>query len=186
MSRLAPLNLDDLSPELKEAMQKAEELLGFMPNDALIMARDPQLVAAFGGLVSAVYRPGRVDPGLKRLIGLVTSSASGCQYCVGHTAFTGKAHGVSEEKLADVWAFETSDLYAEDERTALRVALHAGQSPNGVTDDMFVQLKEHFDEDSVVEIVAVIAMFGFLNRWNSTFSTDLEADPARAAEAIRR
>lgn len=184
MSRLTPLPPSALSEELQDAMQKAEDLLGFMPNDALIMARDPELVAAFGNLVSSIYRPGSVDAGLKRLIGLMTSSAAGCQYCVGHTAFTGRAHGVSEAKLADVWEFETSDHYTEAERTALRVAMHAGQVPNGVTDEMFAELKRHFDEKAIVEIVSVIAMFGFLNRWNSTFATDIESAPAAAAGAI--
>ena len=69
---------------------------------------------------------------------------------------------------------------------ALRVAMHAGQSPNGVTDAMFAELQQHFDDDAVVEIVAVIAMFGFLNRWNSTLKTDLESAPAEASKIIRR
>lgn len=39
------------------------------------------------------------------------------------------------------------------------------------------QLREHFDDDQVVEIVAVIANFGFLNRWNGTMATQLERSP---------
>ena len=180
MSRIAPLHVDDLPANQKAIVQSAEELLGFAANDALIMARNPALADGLGALVSAVYAPGNVDAGLKRLVGLVTSAAAGCQYCMGHTAFTSQRHGVGEDKLAAVWDFETSDLFSESERAALRIALLAGRTPNGVTDEAWADLAEHFDEDAQLEIVAVIAMFGFLNRWNSTLATDLESLPSAA------
>ena len=180
MSRIPPLHIDDLPKEQRAAVEHAEDMMGFVANDALIMARNPDLADALGTLVGAVYAPGNVDPGLKRLVGLVTSSAAGCRYCMGHTAFTSQPHGIDEDKLAAVWEFETSELFSESERSALRVALLAGQTPNGVTDSAWAELAEHFDEDAQLEIVAVIAMFGFLNRWNSTLATDLESLPSAA------
>jgi hypothetical protein len=54
--------------------------------------------------------------------------------------------------------------------------------PNAVTDEMFLELKKHWSEDEIVEIVGVIAMFGFLNRWNDTFATPLEEHPAEFGE----
>ncbi|MGI9236899.1 MAG: carboxymuconolactone decarboxylase family protein [Woeseiaceae bacterium] len=186
MSRIKPLNIDELPDDIRAAVDRAEALMGFVSNDTLTMARNPQLMAAFGALVAAVYAPGKVDPGLKRLIGLVTSSAAGCQYCMGHTAFTSQAQGVDEAKIAAVWDFERSDLFDDAERTALRVALLAGQTPNNVTDQAFAELGEHYDEDAQLEIVSVIAMFGFLNRWNSTLATELESLPKAALDATRR
>jgi len=185
MSRISPLHIDDLPKNQRAAVEHAEELLGFVANDALIMARNPILADALGALVAAVYTPGNVDPGLKRLIGLVTSSAAGCRYCMGHTAFTSQRHGVDEDKLAAVWEFETSERFSASERAALRVALLAGQTPNGVGDADWAELAEHFDEDAQLEIVAVIAMFGFLNRWNSTLATDLESLPSAALRDAR-
>jgi hypothetical protein len=38
-------------------------------------------------------------------------------------------------------------------------------------------LAPHFDEDQIVELVAVISLFGWLNRWNDTMATDLEDEP---------
>jgi len=49
--------------------------------------------------------------------------------------------------------------------------------PNGVSDQDFAALKPHFDEDQIVDIVAVISGFGFLNRWNDTLATPLEDTP---------
>ncbi len=180
MTRIDVPRLEDLPPQQQEAIRRAEELMGFTANDALVMARNPELMRAFARLVAVIYGPGRIGPDLKRLIGLMTSSAAGCSYCVGHTAYGSRKQGVTAEKLAAVWEFESNPLFSAAEKAALRVAMHAGQSPNGVTDSMFDELSTHYDEDACLEIVAVIAMFGFLNRWNSTLATDLETLPAAA------
>ena len=75
------------------------------------------------------------------------------------------------------------DLDAE--RAALRLALHGAMAPSQATPEHFDELFKYFDEDQAVEIVASIALFGFLNRWNDTMATDLEALPSEvAAETI--
>lgn len=178
MSRLPPLPIEKLPEAQRQAVRRAEALMGFVANDVLIMARNPALMEAFGALVGAVYAPGKIDPGLKRLIGLVTSSAAGCRYCTGHTAFASRRHGIDAARLDAVWTFRDSSLFTDAEKAALELALHAGQVPNGVTNEMFAALGRYYDEDAQLEIVAVIAMFGFLNRWNSTLATELESAPA--------
>lgn len=154
--------------------------MGFTANDVLVMARSPALMHSFAGLVNAVYAPGGIDDALKRMLALMTSSAAGCRYCMGHTAMSSAEQGVADDKLAAIWEFETSELFTAAEKSALRVALHAGQSPSGVSDSMFDELRQHFDDGQQLEIVAVISLFGFLNRWNATLATELEALPARA------
>ena len=180
MSRIPPAKPKQLADSEQEALARAERLMGFSANDALVMARNPRLMHAFSQLVGAVYATGEVPDTLKRMVGLMTSSAAGCRYCVGHTTLSSGEQGVDDEKLAAIWEFESSDLFSDAERAALRVALHAGQSPNGVTDEMFAELARYYGAEAQLEIVAVIAMFGFLNRWNSTLATELEDKPAAA------
>ncbi len=55
--------------------------------------------------------------------------------------------------------------------------------PNAVTDEMFEELRKHWTEEQIVEIVGLIALFGFLNRWNDTMATTLEE---RAVEVATR
>jgi len=184
MSRLEPLPIEALPDGQRRSIERAAEMMGFVANDALTMARNPALTDAFSGLVGAVYATGKVDSGLKRLVGMMTSAAAGCVYCTGHTAFTSQRHGIVAAKLEAVWHFETSDQFTDAERAALRVAMHAGQIPNSVTDDMFEELGRYFDEDAQLEIVAVIAMFGFLNRWNSTLNTELEVAPRAVLDEV--
>ena len=179
MARLDPLNVDDLNPESRVLIEAVGNMMGFTPNDALIMARSPDLMKAVSYLVSVIYSRGRVDPGLKRLIGHITSTAAGCVYCQAHTAHGASRLGVDPLKLEKVWEYQTSELFTEAEKAALRVAQGAGLSPSGVTNFDFRQLKQFYDEDEIIEIVSVIALFGFLNRWNATLATDLEEEPAK-------
>lgn len=182
MSRIEPLTIAELTPAMQAIMKQAESNMGFTPNDALIMVRMEGLMPAMSGMVSAIYRPGKVSMELKRLVALVSSSAAGCQYCTAHNAHGAGMAGVDSAKLAAVWEFRTSPLFSEAERAALTVAASSAQSPNAVTDGEFAELKRHYTSEEALEIVAVLCLFAFLNRWNHTLATELEASPLQFAE----
>ena len=177
MTRLAPLALEDLSPELQEQMAYGLETMGFTANDGLTMARLPGLLPALGSLVRATYTEGTVPLDLKKLIALVTSSASGCVYCQTHTAHGAWREGVDPAKIDAVWEYETSDLFSDAERAALRVAQGGGLAPVGCTDEDFDVLRQFYNDDQIAEIVGVIATFGFLNKWNAVVATEIEDKP---------
>jgi len=180
--RLAPLPVGH-APELKESFEFSRKSLGFVPNSMLIMQRKPKLVKAFSQLSQAIWDPNsEVDRGFKRLVGHVASRAAGCAYCMAHTAEGSLHYGIEERKLAAVWEYRTSPLFTEAERIALDFALAAASVPNDVTDEMFAEMRKHWSENQIVEIAAVVAYFGFLNRWNDTMGTPLEPEPIAAGE----
>jgi uncharacterized peroxidase-related enzyme len=185
MSRLQPLP-PETTPELKAHFDFFLSTLGFTPNSVLTMQRKPKLVQAFAQLNAAVMDPaGEVDLGFRRLIGHLASKASGCLYCQAHTLLGAHNFGVSEEKLADVWNYTSSPHFSERERVALDFALAAAAQPNQVTDELFARLRAHWSETEIVEILGVVAMFGFLNRWNDSMATPLEPVPTEiAARAV--
>jgi uncharacterized peroxidase-related enzyme len=177
MPRLDPLPLSDLPEDLRTVVAAAEAYMGFVANDALTMARHPQMLRTALPFMRSIYGEGAVSFELKRLVAMMSSWAAGCQYCIAHTAHGAARLGMAEEKLAALAEFETSPLFGAAERAALRLARGGGQSPCAVTDDEFAELRAHFSEAQIVELVGVIALFGFLNRWNAIFATDLEASP---------
>ena len=184
MMRLRPIAIGDLDQDTRAMIEKAEDLMGFVPNDALVMARNPALTRAMWGLVAAVYGPGKVENGLKRLVGEAASKAAGCVYCSAHAAHGAREHGVAQEKIDAVWSFEDSPLFTDAERAAINLAMKAGVVPNETEDADFDRLRAHFSDDEIVEIVAVISMFGFLNRWNSTLDTALEPVPMASVDSL--
>ena len=157
--------------------------LGFVPNSMLILQRKPKIARALAQLTASIWEPGaEVDRGFKRLVAHVASRAAGCQYCMAHTAGGALHFGIDEQRLAAVWEFRASALFSEGEKVALDFALAAASVPNGVTDEMFAAMLKHWSESQIVEIVAVIATFGFLNRWNDTMGTPLEDEPTAVGE----
>jgi uncharacterized peroxidase-related enzyme len=171
------------SPELEETFARFRQALGFVPNSMLILQRKPKLVKAMAQLTAAVWEPdGEVERSFKRLVAHVASRAAGCQYCMAHTAGGALLFGVEAGKVADIWDFRTSPRYSEKERVALDFAIAAASVPNGVTDEMFAEMRKHWSENQIVEITAVVAVFGFLNRWNDTMGTPLEEEPLTVGE----
>jgi len=184
MPRLDPPDEETLA-EIQPAIDAAAEMMGFVPNSLLLMARTPAVAKAFGALAAAVFSPenSSIDGELKLLVAHIASSAAGCSYCRTHTAHVASERGAAIERIEHAWEFETSDLFTEAERAALTLARDAALIPNAATDQHFHKLLEHYSPQQITEIVSVIAMYGFLNRWNDTLATELEASPLAFGEA---
>jgi uncharacterized peroxidase-related enzyme len=183
MAHMDPLPFDSVPEDIQERFTHYKETRGFTPNSIQTMARRPEIVRAFMQLNKVVLYEGTVSEELKMLVSLIASQAAGCRYCQAHMANLSKIYEASEEKISKVWEFETSDIFSDAERAALRVAMYGAMAPSQATQEHFDELYKHFDEGQVVEIVASIALFGFLNRWNDTMATELEELPAQVADA---
>jgi uncharacterized peroxidase-related enzyme len=181
MGRIDPLPREAL-PQYEELWDTTDEFMGVLPNSLLTMAKKPELFERFMEWSFVVLRPDEVDAGLKQLVAMLASTAQGCRYCQAHTANHAKTLEVDDAKIAAAYEFDTSPLFTDAERAALRVAWHGGMNPNQVSDEDFAALRKHFSEEQCIEIVAVIAFFGHMNRWNDTMATTLEAAPRAYAE----
>ena len=181
MALISPLSRKEL-PEQEELFKLIEAVMGFVPNSMLTMAHRPEILQSFAVMAGAINAPGTIGNDLKRLIAEVSSKAAGCQYCVAHTAHQAERSGVPAEKLAAVWSFETSDIFSDAEKAALTLALKSSQVPSLADEADMDALRQHFTDGEIVEIVGVIALFGFLNRWNAAMATTLEDDPRAHAE----
>ena len=99
-----------------------------------------------------------------------------------HNAGGSLQQGIDADKLAAVWEYRSSPHFSEAERAAIELAIAAGAQPNEVSDEMFDRMKQHWTDGQIVEIVSLISYFGFLNRFNDTMATPLEAEPTAIAE----
>jgi len=182
MAVIRALEEEELDQDLREELQFFKGPLGVIPNSVRTMARRPDIARAFTGLNMAVMADyGAVTPEFKRLIGYVASYASGCMYCQAHMILASERFGASEERLNDVWNFEESPHFSDAEKAALAFAHAAAQVPNGVDDAIAERLRAHWPEAAIAEIMAVVALFGFLNRWNDSMGSALEDLPVSAA-----
>ncbi len=183
--------MNRVTPLTTEALMEAAPFLAPMveagitiPTSFHVLGRRPKVLEAFQPFFGSIMREGDVPAGLKQLIAHVVSRSAGCLYCQAHTGhFAHTLAGETYDRVEAVWAFETSELFSEAERAALRVARDSGVVPNANTDDQFAELAKHWSESEIVEIVSVISMFGFLNRFNDTLANELEPDAVEFSDA---
>ena len=183
MAVVRPLEEDGLDPSLRDEVQFFKGPLGVIPNSVRTMAHRPEIARAFTNLNIAVMADyGAVTPEIKRLIGYVSSFASGCMYCQAHMILASERFGASEERLGDVWRFEESSAFTEAEKAALAFAQAATAVPNAVDEAVSERLRRHWPDEAVVEIMAVVSLFGYLNRWNDSMGSSLEDLPRSKGE----
>ncbi len=183
MPHLRPVPLAEVPDvDIRERFEHYKSTRGFTPNSIMTMVRRPNIVRAFMALNQAVLYEGTVPTETKMLVSLASSYAAGCRYCQSHMANLSSLYRASDEKIAALWDFERSELFNDAERAAISLALKAGTLPNEASEADFDELKKHYDEGQIVEIVASIALFGYLNRWNDTMATELEPLAAQVGD----
>lgn len=184
MPLVTPLATDE-NAEVAELAKFFNETLGFCPNSVLTMQRRPAIAKAFINLNMAVMsNEGRVTAEQKRLIGYLTSANTGCRYCEAHTILAAERYGGTEQRLANIWSFRESDLYTDAEKAAFELALAASSVPNAVDDAITAEMHKYWDDGEIVEILGVVALFGYLNRWNDSMGTTMEAGAVDAGERL--
>jgi uncharacterized peroxidase-related enzyme len=183
MALVSPLAADH-DAEVASLATFFNETLGFPPNSVLTMQRRPEIAKAFIALNKAVMaNSGRVTSEQKRLIGLLASAQAGCRYCQAHTALAAQRYGASDERLAALWEYETSLHFTDAERAAFAFAQAAASVPNAVDEEIATRLRMHWNDEEIVEILGVVSLFGYLNRWNDSMATQLEPGAEAAGQA---
>ncbi len=167
--------VDSEDKDLQTLIQFYEETLGFCPNSVKTMHHRPRIAYAFIEMNKAVMQNnGRVTSALKRLIGYITSNAAGCRYCQAHTIRAAERYGAQQAQLDNIWEYKTNDAFNDAERAALDLALAASQIPNAVDDEIAENVRKYWNEGEIVEMMGVISLFGYLNRWNDSMGTQIE------------
>ena len=175
--------IPETDPSIRELVEFYNETLGFCPNSVRTMQIRPHLAEAFIKMNKAVMENhGRVTSALKRLIAYISSFTTGCQYCQAHGIRAAERYGASEDQLTNIWDYKTHPSFSDAERAALDFSVAASSIPNAVDETLAENLRKHWDEGEIVEIMGVIALFGFLNRWNDSMGTTIESGAIQSGE----
>ncbi len=174
MPLVQPLSSDE-NPDVKKLAEFFNETLGFCPNSVLTMQIRPEIARSFISMNMAVMENhGRVTSALKRMIAWVSSNASGCRYCQAHAIRAAERYGAEQEQLDNIWEYKTHAAFSDAERAALDFSLAASMVPNAVDENIKKELYKYWDEGEIVEMLGVISLFGYLNRWNDSMGTSIE------------
>jgi len=182
MPLVRPLSPES-NPDVSKLAEFFNETLGFCPNSVLTMQIRPEIARSFINLNMAVMsNHGRVTSAFKRIIAWVSSNAAGCNYCQAHAIRAAERYGAEQEQLDNIWEYRTHEAFNEAERTALDFSLAASQLPNAVDEELQQRMHKYWDDGEIVEILAVVSLFGYLNRWNDSMGTSIENRATESAE----
>lgn len=181
MPLVRPLSPES-NPDVSKLAEFFNETLGFCPNSVLTMQIRPEIARSFINLnIAVMTNHGRVTSAFKRIIAWVSSNAAGCNYCQAHAIRAAKRYGAEQEQLDNIWEYRTHKSFNEAERAALDFSLAASQLPNAVDDELQQRLHRYWDDGEIVEILAVVSLFGYLNRWNDSMATSIENGATESA-----
>ncbi len=86
-----------------------------------------------------------------------------------------RRQGYSDEQLQDLANFEQRADFTEKEKVALRLAERVTRDAHTVDDQLWTEVRRHFDEGEVVELLSAIGLFNYFNRFNDA----LQMEPTR-------
>jgi AhpD family alkylhydroperoxidase len=133
-----------------------------------IWAREPKMMSGMGKFQQAVRKGKAVDERIKNLVELKGAQMIGCEFCVDLGSQICRNSGLSDEELLALARYRQSDLFGERDKVALDYAVAVMRTPVEVTDQLFDHLKEHFTDQQIVEITALLTVVN-LDRFNAAF-----------------
>jgi alkylhydroperoxidase family enzyme len=133
-----------------------------------IWAHQPKMMSGMGKFQQAVRKGNTVDERLKYLVELKGAQMIGCEFCVDLGSQICRNSGFSDEELLAVPRYRDSELFTEREKLALDYTVSVMRTPVEVTDELFARMKEHFSDDQLVEITALLTVVN-PDRLNAAF-----------------
>jgi uncharacterized peroxidase-related enzyme len=156
-----------------------KDLIGRVPTSMRIYARLPKVAMWMLPFITALQREGaggKLDGRTKELAVLKTSLVNACDYCMGHNVVLAQATGISIEQIDALGdGYEDSELLGDREKAVVRWAEAVTRNTAYRDDAAFEALRKWFDDDEILELTWVSALFNMLNRMHDTLHLDLEA-----------
>ena len=185
MPNIRPLELDELTPDLRERMDAAFERNGYYPNAQRTLAHRPEVAKAVQDLQKAIGSSATVPMQTMFMVAELTSKIAGCRHCQSHAAKNLAKHGADAEKIKAIWEYQTSELFDDKERAALDLAFAAAQRPSMSGPEHFDRLREvGYSEAELVDLMGMISLFGFLTCWNDNVATETEEPAVEFATGV--
>lgn len=131
-----------------------------------VMAHSPGNFRGYGFFEWCHERSDSVDEKLKALAATKAACLVGCEFCLDIGSHLSRRAGVTEEQLRTLHAYRESPAFSPLERLVLEYAEAMCQTPMLVPDELFSRLREHFDDEQVVELTTAIALENFRSRFN--------------------
>ena len=165
MAIIPSLKKDQVDQIAKEVYERFEKQTGKVPEWVKVMAHNSRILKEFTELFKVIMGKGEIEDLLKWKIAFVVSDSLKCPFCVDVTIKTLKSLGATDKIIDEVKKGEVSN---EDEREMLSLVKEVTLKAQVCTPELLTELKKDFSEKEIIEIVSIIGLFNYINRFNNT------------------
>ena len=177
--RIRRLNRNEVSDSIVAIYDRSLRERGNVPYFFRTLAHRPEIMQTAIAHLDAVMNTGTVPKALKELVIVRTSQLNCTEYCLASHTMLAKKLGWTDEHIAALHHAAESDLFSEREKAAILLAETMARDAHTCSDEQFAQLRQHFDEGEVVELVTAMGLFHYFNRANDL----LRMEPTKPASA---
>lgn len=167
MANIPSLEKNQVEEAAKAVYEKFEKETGKVPEWVKVMAHNPKILKEFTELFKVIMTEGKIKPYLKWKIAYTISEILRCPFCVDVTTKMLKKLGATEEMMKKIK--ERKEL-PEEEKEILELVKDITVDAHLDQPEIFEKLKKKLNEAQIVEIVSVIGLFNYINRFNNTLS----------------
>jgi uncharacterized peroxidase-related enzyme len=163
---ISPVSKENAAAEVQPILDKLTHGFGKVPSFFGTMARVPEAFATFVPFYTAVIEHGTVERKFKELAYLKTSLINGCEYCFRAHSASGKKNGVSDDQIKALAFYHRSSAFDAKEKAVILYAERVTRGASGIRPAALDELKQHFNDDQIVELTLAISIANFTNRFN--------------------
>jgi uncharacterized peroxidase-related enzyme len=172
MAGISRLGRRDVTEAIGVIYDRYVRQRGNVPNMFRTVAHRPEILQTMIAHMEAVLNTGTLPTSLKELVIVRTSQMNNCEYCLASHSLLAKKLGYSDAQIAVLPRFESSDAFSPREKAALRLAERLTRNERPLDDAELTNLKAHFTEGEIIELMAASGLFNYFNRFNNLLAME--------------
>ena len=192
MPRIRYIEENEKTEETRALIASAEKTGAPDPRVVSIMTRHPTAGTGWVRYWNALLYEGLLPHTLKELCRIFISMEHECGYCSTVRSKVAQEQGLTEEKVMALPEFETSPLFDDRERAALRYARLFKQGEHAIDSDaVYDELKKAFSEEEIIELGQMCAQTDGVGKFVKSLNVmswgeacEINPDLARTKKAI--
>jgi uncharacterized peroxidase-related enzyme len=182
MSHLKAISPESSTGKVKDLFGAVQDKLGMVPNMMRVMANSPSVLEGYLQFSGALSH-GKLSARTREQLALAVAEANGCEYCLAAHSTIGKKLGLSADQIHESRAGESNDPKTNALiKFALRVVERLGHIDE---DDMSAIRAAGFDDATIAEVLAGVALDVFTNYFNIVTEPEVDFPKAPALSAAR-
>jgi uncharacterized peroxidase-related enzyme len=154
---------DEAQAQAKALFEQVKKTTGKVPKWMRVMANNEDILIGFFTMFKAIMDDAPLPRILKWKLALVISDINKCDFCVSVSEMQLKSLALSDEDMANI-----DSKLTEDEKVAIEYGKAATEHAYNIDPEIIKKAKEHFNDQELVELSAVVGLFNFINRFNDS------------------